>query len=346
MLTLTVASIEFFGIGELWSGIIIGVLVIPVAIGLLVGWIVLADKLGFGSPPEFGSAPTPAGSGVLICDYVDVETLTTTATQSGVEPEPQETERGTTTTRDRSAGLTKGGLTGRFGRSRSEDERKRFLHGADPNLLLSKTLDTLEQKGELTRYLADTPSVSLGDPNLEDQLSKIAEEYAEAKEAREALTNVRARLISSEKRNEFEEVVKGRQFVLVESRWNVARSDGRIQLSLAQLNPGSRYSDWAREQQRLVMREMYLDDMEGAEPPPKPKPIKMPDEIAVVVAIDAAELTKQGESRFPGDGHVSAGVFGTAAAHVDGTLTVSPLAVFARQGVPEEEPADHYPRER
>jgi hypothetical protein len=209
-------------------------------------------------------------------------------------------------------------------------------------------MDALETKGDLARDLADTPSISLGDPDLEAQLGKIAEEYAEAKEAREALTNVRARLITNEKRREFDTVVQGRKFVLVESRWKIERVESRIILTLAQLRPSFRYGALMRE--RLMVEEIigprprpmvYRD-----EPPQPPKPLEMPEEIAVRVTIEASQLTKQGEARFPPDGEASAGVFGTAASHLDGTLAVSPIAVFARQGVPEDEPADFYPRSR
>lgn len=310
-LALSIPTPNFFGIGEFWSGLIIGLLILPAGFFI---WFIWDEwdthRLLSEDPPD--SEPLtpdrPAGAGVLVCDFADQEMIGTIAQQKGVELSPKESERGREIESEGSGGVTKGPLLARFSRRTNEQERKRYEHREDYNVLLAALLDALERDGELQRNLSRRPDVSLGSDFVMDELAGMAERHSEAQTAREALATVTSRLMGEQKRREFESVAESNPFVLVEGKWTVTKVDGHTVLALAQLTPSA---------------EVYSQaDEDGVE---------MPDDLSLQVKVPDEGFSDQGRTRFETSARKAA-VFGTAANYSNGTLVVSPIAVFGRYG--------------
>lgn len=287
--SISISTPDFFGIGEFWSGLILGLILFPTGFVL---WFFFEDLLlpsgNFEMEPDEARLDGPAGAGVLVCDYVDKEMLQTIAQQKEIAPRPKESERGKEVTIEGSVGLQRIPIVGRLLRRTRENEKQRFEHREDHNVLLATVMDALEKDNELLRGLDKKPNVSLGSSRVMDELAGMAERHSEAKTAREALTAVTSRLMAEQKRAEFEDAAESGSFVLVEGPWGTERDGDGTKLSLRKLSPG---------------RVLYgPDDLE---------PVDVPDGIALEVRVPDQGLSSQGRDRLSADEQTAA-IFGTA----------------------------------
>ncbi len=195
-MVIALSTPNFFGIGEFWSGLIIGVVVVPLAFFLFIFF----EEINLRGEPSDSDddyrPDRPAGAGVLVCDYVDAGMLETIAKQKGIEPSPKVSERGRRVTKEGSVGFQKIPIIGKLARSSTDDERLRWEHREDHNVLLSSVLGTLDKAGELRRDLTRAPEVSLVSPHVMDELADMAGQHDEAQTAREAINTIRERLLS------------------------------------------------------------------------------------------------------------------------------------------------------
>lgn len=305
---------DFFGIGEFWSGVIVGILLIPAGWFL---WFLLEELIiAFDREdiPRDEEYPTnrPAAAGVLVSDYADMEMLQTIAQQKEIDPEPVESERGRKVGRESSVGAQKYLFFWRRSRKASEEEKARYEHRADHNVLLAAVLNALDNDNELRRNLAQKPEVSLGNSHVMDELASMAESHSEAQTAREALTTITSRLMAEQKRKEFERAVEANAFVLLEGMWVIHKRDSHLILQLGQLIPAQR---------------LYGPDDTDS--------VDMPDGVSLEVKIPYQALSEQGRDRLDAD-EQSAAVFGVATKALNGTLSLTPFAVFSRFGVSRE----------
>lgn len=309
-------STPHFFFGEFWTGVLFGVLGLIGLVVLLFWWSEMEfwpfnDTIDYG---EFDQDPARgAGEGVLVADFLDANVLESIAEQKNIEPEPKESEKGSSTSKEASVGLQRVPVVGKFAGSKSEQEKLKFEHRKDHNVMLAAVLKQLEEDNELRRDLDEVPAVSLGDEYVMEQLAEMAEEHSEAKTTREGLFTLRSRLMAEEKQKEYGRAVETGDFVLVEGKWHIRDTgDGRRQLHLAQLR-------------------VHDDFPEG---PPEYK--DAPEGVNLVVNFDAGRLTDQGKDRLAAS-EQRAAVFGTPSAYSSGTLTVSPVAIFGRFSVPSSE---------
>jgi hypothetical protein len=234
--------------------------------------------------------------------------IRTIAQQKGIELAPKESERGRDVTNEGSAGAGKGPLFARFSKRTNEQEHKRFEHRQDYNVLLSEVLDVLDRGSELERNLSRKPEVPLNSTYVINELAGIAGQHSEAQTAREALSTLGSRLMAEQKRREFDAVADSNSFVLVEGAWRVTPNEDTSLLCLRQLTPGP---------------QMYG--------PEDTEVVPMPKGVALHVTVPHEGLSSHGRARLASTEQTAA-VFGTAANLTNGTLVVSPIAVFGRYG--------------
>lgn len=314
-----ISTPDFFGIGEFWSGLVVGIGALFLALVTFFWWIDRDIGRDLSDLDERSGLDRPAGAGVLVCDYVDGNMLETIAKQKGIELSPKESERGRRVTREGSVGFQKLPIIGRLAGSRSDEERLRWEHREDHNVLLSSLLKCLETAGELRRDLTRAPDVSLVSPQVLDELADMAGKHDEAQTARVAINTISKRLIAERKAAEFNAAVESRAFILVEGRWRIDSDGQNVTLRLKNLWP-------------------------PAGPPFEPQgdPIDMPSGVELRVNVSIEDLSTQGRDRL-GVAEQSVAVFGVAASAQDGSLRVSPIALFGRYGVSEEGMAGRRP---
>lgn len=161
-----VMAFDPVGIGEFWTGIVLGVVAIPCAVVLwwtLEGWWSghrYTD--GVADPLDAG----PIDRGTLLCDLVDEETLRSVAAQQGISVAPSRIEEDTRRASGISARLRSIG-----GEHRREAGRREIREPIDDmNVLVRRVLKELDEKASLNRHLDRVPgievfegSITLGD---------------------------------------------------------------------------------------------------------------------------------------------------------------------------------------
>jgi hypothetical protein len=308
---LAIATPNFFGIGEFWTGVICAVGGIVLA---FIMWAV-ADELHTAwilrgpDPPYPEEAPWEEGissvsAGVLVADYVDDDLLISIAEQKGVEPEPAESEQNRSSARSGGVDAGRSGLTARFSRERREEHRARFEHRQDHNVLLGKVLEKLEEDAGLNRSLTLIPTVSVVDTGVLDRLAQGAREFEAARQAHEAMETWQSEVVKEAKAEELQRVVERDAFLFLESRWDVLAGSESVHLQLAELVEPRPYGET--------------------------RTLPVPAGVAIECDLAEAELTDQGRRRLAGGGSKPVAVLATAGSLDNGTLTLSPVAVFAR----------------
>jgi hypothetical protein len=316
-------SAPTFFFGEFWTGVLLGIAGFIGFIALILflddqNWWPMRDTFDYTEDELPGVRG--AGEGVLVADFLDAEVLESIAQQKKIDPEPKESETGSSASREASVGMQKMPIIGKYVGSKSQEQKQKFVHRKDHNVMLAAVLKQLEKDNELRRDLDEVPGVSIGDDHVMEQLAEMAEEHAEAKTTREGMFTLRSRLMAEEKQKEYDRAVEAGELVLVEGKWEVR-----------ELVDGG-----ARKQLRLKQLREH-DDFPSN--PPEYK--DAPDGVALVVNFDTERLTDQGKDRFAVN-EQRAAVFGTPSSYANGTLTVSPVAIFGRFSVPSAERPPYY----
>lgn len=325
-------ALSLFGLPDFWSGVLLTVAALVVLI-----WLVFSTDF-------FEHAPWPffreryedfeaehqqrrITGGVLICDWADMQVLATVAKQKQVEPDPDRMERGEANT---TGGMVEGGgrrgiLRGKLSRERKRDERAYYELTKDTNALLVRVLRKLLDDHAITTDVDSVWGPNLLGGEMLDDVIHIARDKPQVEAAREAVRALQAAAVEQHKAEEWSMLAAQPRFVLIESEWEVGKvlilagGDGEpehYELRLRKLRQGVDYS---------MPHEIYDSPSAG-------QPIDMPNDLRLVTRLTPEQLTEQGKSRMRDKGTITAGVFGTTATfeRENGTLVVTPIAVFAR----------------
>jgi hypothetical protein len=315
-----IGAFDPVGIGELWTGIVLGAIALPVAV---IGYFALHEFIDVRrmrrlEPAELDEGG-PVDRGTVLCDAVDQDTLRSTATQLGIPVTPERVEEDT----HRSSGFV--GQLFRIGAERRKEKGKKEIREPvdDPNLLVRRVLRRLDTEGKLNRHLDAVPGYGVVEDSallgsIEENALAIdgwlSEQFPEGLDVSQrdlargiagALTTLLPqRQIAQIKREEFRHATDP-AFVLIENEWRVRTEQEKVELHLTKLR-ASDYGDG-----RLV---------------------DIPSGLHVVARL-TGELTSRGQRRLLARGEpVRAGVFGELVGYRDDTQTleITPMAVFAR----------------
>lgn len=237
--------------------------------------------------------------GALVCDYVDIGALQTLARQYSVQPEPDEVERKSGRKRSTTAQLgTQGSQLG-AGAEETEEFRALYHVRFDPNILTERLIDTIDSRDQIRKDLASIPAIGLA------EIEALAKSTTPAPSAAELLEA----LVSMGKREQYENVSKGNDFILAEASWFVTEEPEYFVLNLAELKSGDTVS-----------------------PMPNGVALRVRVPHATVGADDL--ITAQGRQRFRPKAEIRAVIFGRPGYYdnADFTLYISPVTVFSRVG--------------
>lgn len=263
--------------------------------------------------------------GILICDWVDASVLGSVAKQKHVEPDPDRLERGSRVTTSR--GLEGGRrIRGRLSRERQRDERSYYEMSKDPNALLGRVMENLHGDSAIDDDLDIVwGTVLLGDDQLDDVV-RAARDKPEIEAARDAVRALQSAAVRERVAQSWQSRADKPRFVLVESEWIVERV---VDLRPAAAGDVEYYElrlSKLRQRIESYPTEAY-DVHEGHF-----QQLPMPSDLQMTARLPFDRLTEQGKGRVRDKVTIVAGIFGTTAGFKpeSGTLTLTPIAVFAR----------------
>jgi hypothetical protein len=313
------------GIGDTWTGVVLGVLAVFIFITAFLAWpwgwwLRLTGKIN-ADELHYGLYRRPVTRGTVLCDWVDLTVLTSIAKQKAVDPEPVRTERGEGTTTSGAIDAKPKGIGGRFSRERRQDVKEYYEIPQDPNALLVKVLGKLSEDGRLADDLDEAWGTAALTGDTLDEMIRTAKQTPELEAAREAILTLQGNAAKERVLEGWRHTAQEPKFALVESTWRVHEVDllgGPPEMWLS-LN-------------KLRQREYNPDPYHGNRPE-TPTLIDVPDGMALVVRFDASKLTDQGKGRVvDGSRELRAGVFGITSNFDEehGNLWMTPIAIFAR----------------
>ncbi|HEV2122605.1 MAG TPA: hypothetical protein VGW38_07505, partial [Chloroflexota bacterium] len=234
-----------------------------------------------------------------LCDYVDIGTLQTLAGQYAVPLRPEEIEASSTRKDGRSAEIGVGATKGAIGQEDTEGHRLVYRVRFDPHILTELVINAVDSRDNIRDDLAAVPTVGV------KEIEALVEMQSEIPTTAALLEG----LIAAGKREQFEAIGRGSDYLLVDATWTAHKEDLSIALQLAELQSSDSV-------------------------------VTMPSSVALRVRVPVQNpgpedlITSQGRQRlFPG-ARIRATVFGRPAFY-DGssaTLYLSPVAVFSRVG--------------
>jgi hypothetical protein len=240
--------------------------------------------------------------GAVVCDFVDAGTLSTLATQYGVEPRPEEVETAEGVKRDAGAEAGVSASKLRVGGERSETLRALYRVRFDPHVLTEEVLSALDRQMALRSDLTGIPAVGL------DELRALAGDDSGMLSVEE----IWDRMVATAKAKQFEAAARADDYLLLNGQWlvNQGGSD-EVELGLAELREGDTTSEMPRGVSLIV-----------------------PVLLGPVGDSGDAILTAQGRQRLKPGTRLRASVFGRSASYQsrEHSLRVIPVAVFSRVG--------------
>lgn len=241
--------------------------------------------------------------GVLLCDYVDQDALSTVADQFGVTRVPDEVERTRGRRTSRRAGVGAVGVSAGMGDESSSEQRELYRHPTDFNILTCDVLAKLDALRQLFRDLLRVPPIGPA------RLKEIAAEHPDVTNVDELLSQAHG----STKLQDFELAVKMGVFLLVESEWLVLAQESGTPSLLAAT--------------RLGTVEEHVEFPPGVR-------LVVPVDAGFSPEIEYALVTAHGRQRLRAGQHVLGSVFGRPGSFDpdSGTLTITPIVIFSRVG--------------
>jgi hypothetical protein len=303
------------GIGPTWTGVAMTLIVMAALVYLVFAteffskWPWSRNKLdAYGAQRQRGIT-----RGILICDWVDVDVLTSVAKQKKVDPDPDRLERGSQVTTSGHAEAGRGPLRGKLSRERKRDERSYYDQARDPNGLLIRVLASLTDWSSIDGSSIDDdldvvwgPTL-LGDEAL-DEVVRAVRDKEELESARDAVRALQSAAVGQRVGEAWKMRAEKPRLVLVESEWTVRRTT--VPSESAEQRQESYHLQLAHLRQRV---DSYPPDAfeygEGAY-----QQIAMPADLGMTVRLPFAHLTDPGRGRLRDMDAITAGVFGTTAA--------------------------------
>lgn len=243
-------------------------------------------------------------SGVVVCDYVDVGTLATLATQYGVQRAPDEVEKTNAAKSELRGQFSLGGSSVGAANENATTERALYRAKNDPNLLTEEVLEALQRNASIRSDLGALPTVGI------DELKQIAQGGGTIDAEK-----LYGQLVATAKAREFQRLANSEEFILIDAEWDVEMRGGDLAIRLAQLGHPPATSDMPSG---VDLISLILN-----EPPEQ---------------VGQALWSAQGRNRIRVGTRIRASVLGRAGPFdpSSDTLTLLPIVVFARLGRRED----------